>query len=56
MENEDKKEIISDEELKNVSGGEASFGAGIICGRIRNAKDCMMTNVCVWSNGVCKLR
>ena len=56
MENEDKKEIISDEELKNVSGGDASFGAGIICGRIRNAKECMKTNVCVWSDGVCKIR
>ena len=56
MENEDKKEIISDEELKNVSGGVATFGKGVTCGNIRNPKDCMMTNVCVWSNGICKIR
>lgn len=56
MENEDKKEIISDEELKNVSGGDASFGAGIMCARINNPKVCMKTNVCIWSNDVCKLR
>lgn len=55
MENENKDKIIlTDEELKNVTGG--SHLVLNLCNKKRDPKDCVKTTECTWKNGKCVLK
>ena len=47
MEKENKSTILSDQELKDVTGGAAIFT--FTCHTIRNPKECMDTALCKWT-------
>lgn len=52
MENE-KNEILSDEELKDVSGG-VIMGKHSTCDHLRSAKECAKVSACIWTGNICK--
>lgn len=53
MENENKdKNILTDEELKNVDGGILSQMI-LHCRNFRNPKDCIKQIACKWENNLC---
>ena len=57
MENKNKekkeKNILNDEQLKNVDGGVLSQYVFSLCGPARNSEDCEKTRLCKWVNGKC---
>ena len=50
-ENKDKKVLLTDEELKEVSGGARAGFAG--CMRYLKGEECVKQTLCKWSNGKC---
>ena len=52
MEKEKENVIITDDELKDVSGGAMSFPMGS-CLSFGNAEKCKAVPACVWKNGKC---
>ena len=57
MENENKekkeKNILNDEQLKNVDGGVLSQYVFSHCGPARNPEHCEKMSLCKWENGKC---
>ena len=52
MEKEKENVIITDDELKDVSGGAMSFAMGG-CWSFGNAEKCKAMPACVWKNDKC---
>ena len=54
MENENKeKNILTDEELKEVAGGDARSAYIVKCMGKLNAKNCLELPYCKWENSKC---
>ncbi|MBR5183686.1 MAG: hypothetical protein IKW15_04370 [Bacteroidales bacterium] len=49
---EKEKEILSDDELKEVAGG-SSYGKSGGCLKYLTPENCMNNTLCIWRNGKC---
>lgn len=49
----DDNKVLSDEDLKNVSGGVLSASRLTSCSSYRTQRDCMTNNTCIWVDGAC---
>lgn len=56
MENKDNKELINlltEEELKEITGGVSAGGAANVCNYIVRRVDCLENKTCKWEDGKC---
>ena len=56
MDKEDKKKVVlTDEKLKEVTGGGGLLSYTLGCGGARTAEDCVKLGSCMWADGKCVL-